>query len=360
MQKLPFTHLFAGRSHEPAIELAEKLSRRSRRSRCRRCSSPTRARRRTTPRSSSPGTTTTRSAGRRRRRSSRASKAYHGVTIASASLTGLPLQPRRLRPADRRHPAHRLPALLPLRASRARPRRISRRRLAAELEAMIEQRGAGHDRRLHRRAGDGRGRRRSCRRRPISRRSRRCCDKHDIALHRRRGDLRLRPHRQHGGARETFGIQPDTISIAKALTSAYLPLGARDDDRARLPGAARRRAARSASSATASPIRGHPVACAVALKTLEIYERDRIVGHVAARWRRSSSARLDALADHPLVGEARGIGLIGGARARRGQALASELRRQAGVGAQVRRLRAGRGPDRARARRRHASRSARR
>jgi 4-aminobutyrate--pyruvate transaminase len=56
---------------------------------------------------------------------------------------------------------------------------------------------------------------------------------------------------------------------------------------------------------------GHPVAAAVALKTLEIYERDRIFQDVE-RKAPLFQRRLSALADHPLVGEARGIGLIGG------------------------------------------------
>jgi 4-aminobutyrate--pyruvate transaminase len=53
------------------------------------------------------------------------------------------------------------------------------------------------------------------------------------------------------------------------------------------------------------------VAAAVALKTLEIYKRDRIFEGVRAK-EPLFQKRLSALADHPLVGEARGIGLIGG------------------------------------------------
>jgi 4-aminobutyrate--pyruvate transaminase len=55
----------------------------------------------------------------------------------------------------------------------------------------------------------------------------------------------------------------------------------------------------------------HPVAAAVALKTIEIYQERDIVGHVrhvAPRF----LARLAKLGDHPLVGEAQGVGLIGG------------------------------------------------
>ena len=55
----------------------------------------------------------------------------------------------------------------------------------------------------------------------------------------------------------------------------------------------------------------HPVGCAVALKTIEIYQRDRIVEHVR-KVAPVFQARLDKLAEHPLVGEARGVGLIGG------------------------------------------------
>jgi 4-aminobutyrate--pyruvate transaminase len=56
---------------------------------------------------------------------------------------------------------------------------------------------------------------------------------------------------------------------------------------------------------------GHPVAAAVALKMLEIYARDRIVDKVAAL-APQFRANLDRLGEHPLVGEGRGIGLVGG------------------------------------------------
>jgi 4-aminobutyrate---pyruvate transaminase len=54
---------------------------------------------------------------------------------------------------------------------------------------------------------------------------------------------------------------------------------------------------------------GHPVSCAVALKTLEIYERDRIFEH-AARVGAYLQRRLREFESHPLVGEVRGVGLI--------------------------------------------------
>jgi len=55
---------------------------------------------------------------------------------------------------------------------------------------------------------------------------------------------------------------------------------------------------------------GHPVACAVGLKTLEIYERDNLFEH-AAKLAPQFQARLARYADHPLVGEVRGVGLVG-------------------------------------------------
>jgi 4-aminobutyrate--pyruvate transaminase len=56
---------------------------------------------------------------------------------------------------------------------------------------------------------------------------------------------------------------------------------------------------------------GHPVAAAVALKTIEIYEQRDIVGHVRAV-APLFLKRLAKLGEHPLVGEAKGVGLIGG------------------------------------------------
>jgi len=56
---------------------------------------------------------------------------------------------------------------------------------------------------------------------------------------------------------------------------------------------------------------GHPVAAAVAIKALDIYARDRIAEDVA-RKAPHFQARLLALGDHPLAGEARGLGLVGG------------------------------------------------
>jgi len=55
---------------------------------------------------------------------------------------------------------------------------------------------------------------------------------------------------------------------------------------------------------------GHPVGCAVGIKTLEIYERDNIVGKVSNQ-APAFKAHLARLSEHPLVGEARAAGLMG-------------------------------------------------
>ncbi len=108
---------------------------------------------------------------------------------------------------------------------------------------------------------------------------------------------------------DTYHLQPDTISLAKALTSAYQPLSAvviKDDIFQAFVDAADE----WGMFGHGFTYSGHPVACAVALKTLEIYERDRLFEH-AAKLAPQFQERLARYRDHPLVGEVRGVGLIG-------------------------------------------------
>ncbi|MBW1785840.1 MAG: aspartate aminotransferase family protein [Deltaproteobacteria bacterium] len=108
---------------------------------------------------------------------------------------------------------------------------------------------------------------------------------------------------------ETFGFTPDMMTVAKALSSAYLPVGAvlipeimyeAMVDESRKLGV-------FGHGFTYS---GHPACAAVALKNLELIEKRGIVNHVRSISPRFQE-RLTALCDHPLGGEARGIGLIG-------------------------------------------------
>jgi 4-aminobutyrate--pyruvate transaminase len=108
---------------------------------------------------------------------------------------------------------------------------------------------------------------------------------------------------------QTFGMAPDFLSCAKQLSSGYLPISAvlvpeRVDE------VLVEQSRKIGTFGHGFTYGGHPVSAAVALKTLEIYERRDIVGHVNAVAPRFQ-ARLRRLGDHPLVGEARGIGLIG-------------------------------------------------
>ena len=108
---------------------------------------------------------------------------------------------------------------------------------------------------------------------------------------------------------ETFGIKPNTISVAKAITSAYIPLGGvtipEDMYQAMLD-----ESRKIGTFGHGYTYTGHPVGAAVALKVLEIYERDDIVGHVKSLVP-TFEGRLHKLADHPLIGETRGRGMIG-------------------------------------------------
>ncbi len=109
---------------------------------------------------------------------------------------------------------------------------------------------------------------------------------------------------------ETFGIRPDLVVCAKQLSSAYVPIAAVLMSREFYEVIADQ-SAKLGTLGMGYTYSGHPVAAAVALETLKIYESDRILEHVRAVAPRFQ-ARLARLNDHPLVGEARGVGLIGG------------------------------------------------
>ncbi len=108
---------------------------------------------------------------------------------------------------------------------------------------------------------------------------------------------------------QTYGIEPDFMIMSKALTSSYFPLSAilftdkvyqaMADNSAKI--------GVFAHGYTAS---GHPVGTALALENLDIIEERDLVG-AAARMAPRFQERLRTFASHPLVGEARGVGLIG-------------------------------------------------
>ncbi len=107
----------------------------------------------------------------------------------------------------------------------------------------------------------------------------------------------------------TMGINPDLMSLAKQLSSAYVPISA-----AVVPGEMYESMAQQSANVGmfghGYTYTGHPVACAAALKALEIYERDDLFAR-AAKMGVHMQSRLQEYAGHELVGEVRGKGLIG-------------------------------------------------
>jgi 4-aminobutyrate---pyruvate transaminase len=108
---------------------------------------------------------------------------------------------------------------------------------------------------------------------------------------------------------ETYGLKPDIVTLAKAVTSAYLPLSATVVSEA-IYQAMLTQSDKLGAFAHGFTYSGHPVCCAVALEALKIYEERDVIGHVR-RVAPRFQAGLQRFATHRLVGEARGIGLIG-------------------------------------------------
>jgi putrescine---pyruvate transaminase len=105
---------------------------------------------------------------------------------------------------------------------------------------------------------------------------------------------------------ETVGVKPDMIAMAKGLSSGYLPI--------------------SAVAVSAEIVKvlktggdfvhgytysGHPVAAAVALRNIEIMEREDLFARTRDVTGPHLANAIATLSDHPLVGEARSIGLLG-------------------------------------------------
>jgi 4-aminobutyrate---pyruvate transaminase len=305
MRKLSFAHLFSGKSHDPAIELAEKLKE----------IAPVPTSKVFFCNSGSEANDTqiklvwymNNALGRpRKKKIISRHKAYHGVTIASASLTGLPANQ-----ADFDVPiAGILHTSCPHHyrfAHVGESEQAFSARLAAELEGLIVQEGpetvaafivepvmgAGgvivppygyFDAVLE------------------------VCAKYDLYVI---CDEVICGFGRLGApfGCQAFGFQPHSITIAKALTSAYVPMAAVTVPEAMYQ-AMLDESRKIGTFGHGFTYSGHPVAAAVALKTLEIYARERIVAR-AAQLSPQFQGRLQALTEHPLVGEARGMGLVG-------------------------------------------------
>ena len=108
---------------------------------------------------------------------------------------------------------------------------------------------------------------------------------------------------------ETFGMQPQSLTVAKALSSSYLPISAVIlSEEIYAPIA--KKSGQLGIFGHGYTYGGHPVSCAVAIKTLEIYERDNILAHTNTV-SPTFQQRLTKCLNHKLVGHTRGVGLIG-------------------------------------------------
>ena len=305
MRKLPFAHLFTAKSHDPAIELAERLKEIA-----------------PVPTSkvlfSSSGSEANdaqikliwymnNALGRPQKKKivSRI-KAYHGVTLGAASLTGLPANHRDfdLPIAGILHTG--CPHHYRFAESGESEQEFSRR-LAAELEQLIVREGpetvAAFIAEPVMGAGgvivppEG-----------YFPEMMKICRKYDLYM------ISDEVICGFGRLGSMFGCTaldfvPHSITLAKALTSAYLPLSAVTVPEAMYQ-AMLEESRKIGTFGHGFTYSGHPVAAAVAIKALEIYARERI-DQQAARKAPQFQRRLSALGHHPLVGEARGLGLVG-------------------------------------------------
>jgi putrescine---pyruvate transaminase len=134
----------------------------------------------------------------------------------------------------------------------------------------------------------------------------RICRQYDILLH---ADEVITGFGRTGEwfGSDTYDLEPDIITMAKGLSSGYQPISAIS------LGARMGEAIASAKEELVHgyTYSGHPVACAVALKNLEILERDGIIARVKESIGPYFQRRVhEIFTAHPLVGEVRGIGML--------------------------------------------------
>ena len=306
MRKLSFGHLFGSKTHEPAIALAERLKQMV----------PIDNARIFFGNSGSEANDSqvkfvwyyNNAIGRpEKKKIISRRRGYHGVTVASGSLTGLPANQR-----DFDLPiANFLFTDCPHHYRDAEPGESEEEfasRLAANLEKLIVDEGPDTVAAFIAEPVMGAGGV-IVPPRGYFEKIQAVLDKHDILFI---DDEVICGFGRTGNAfgAQTFGLRPDTMSLAKALSSAYLPISA-----VVVPQFIYEPMVESSRKigvfGHGFTYGGHPVSAAVAVRTLELYEERQIFAH-AAKVAEHFQARLAALSDHALVGEARGVGLIGG------------------------------------------------
>jgi 4-aminobutyrate--pyruvate transaminase len=306
MKKLSFAHLFSGKSHEPGIALAEKLKE----------IAPFPVGKVFFANSGSEANDTqiklfwyannARGLPQKKKIISRV-KAYHGVTMVAASLTGLPAN----------HKSWDLPFEFvkftdcPHYYRAARDDESEEQfsvRMADDLQALIEREGSDTIAAMIAEPVQGAG---GVILPPKGyfREIGRVLAKYDIPLI---DDEVITGFGRTGNwfGCETYGFQPESMTVAKALSSSYLPISAvlLSPD---MCDAIEAESGRIGTFGHGYTYTGHPVCAAVALKTIELYEQRDVVGHVR-RVAPHFQRRIARLAEHPLVGDTSSVGLIGG------------------------------------------------
>lgn len=304
LRTLPFYHLFSHKSHRPSIELAEKLIEMA----------PVPMSKVFFTNSGSEANDTVvkmvwylnNALGKPAKKKfiSRVN-GYHGITVASASLTGLP--------GNQRGFDLPLPGFLhvgcPHHYRHAQPGESEEQfadRLAAELEQKILAEGPETIAAFIGEPLMGAGGV-IVPPRTYWEKIQRVCRRHDILVIADEVICGFGRTGQMFGS-QTFGIQPDIMVLSKQLSSSYQPIAAILINDRVFQGIADQ----SQSLGTLGhgfTGSGHPVATAVALENLKIIEEERLVEH-AAQMGQLLHAGLQQFADHPLVGEVRGCGLI--------------------------------------------------
>ncbi|MFC3321537.1 aspartate aminotransferase family protein [Mesorhizobium cantuariense] len=305
MLKLPYYHTFSSKAHEPSIRLAEKLVEMT----------PENLTRVFFTSSGSEANDTivkmmwfmNNALGRPKKKKFLArTKGYHGITVASGSLTGLPIN----------HRDFDLPAI-PVRhltcphfyrfGMEGEDEAAFTARLLAELEAVIAEEGADT---IAAFIGEPLMAAGGVLPPPVGywEGVEKICRANDIIL------IADEVICGFGRLGTPFGCQkfsftPDIMTLSKQITSSYMPLAAVMFSEAIYQAIADNTATigNFGHGFTAS---GHPVATAVGLENLAIFEERDLIGN-AARLETLFQAGIRLFADHPLVGEARGAGLIG-------------------------------------------------
>ena len=304
LETLPFYHLFSHKAHRPSIELAEKLIQ---------MAPVPMSKVFFTNSGSEANDTVVKLVWYRNHALGKPEKtkfiartnAYHGITVASASLTGLP--------ANHRGFGLPLPGFLhvgcPHHYRYALPGESEEQfadRLAAELEQRILAEGPETIAAFIGEPLMGAGGV-IVPPRTYWAKVQQVCRKYDILVI---ADEVICGFGRTGNmfGSQTFGIQPDIMVVSKQLSSSYQPIAAvLINDAVYQPIAAQ--SGELGTLGHGFTTSGHPVATAVALENLKIIEEDNLVAHAAAMGERMHAA-LRRFTDHPLVGEVRGCGLI--------------------------------------------------